>query len=391
MAASHPAGELSPESLAEVLVAEICAVALALLFFFLARWAAARAKAGQRPARLALVLLGLSPVVAVELAWAPYFEAPSQLFEADSTLGWRLARNARVHWLGVPVATNSRGLRGPERSLEPAPGTRRVLFLGDSVVFGFRIEADAATLPAQLEARLDDATVESVEVLNCGVGGWSPWQEAEFLRREGERRAVDLVLLGFVLNDVTEKLSLSRFGGSERGFQLEHSRKSGLEGWLAARSWTNLLRQGLARLETGLDAGEAALAAEVLSVYDLMLEPDSARVRAAWDMTLAEVRSMHVWCAARDLPFVIAVFPYTAQIDPRVDADLGAPQARLERFCRELGIPLLDLRVPLDRAIQAGQTEFDLYLDAVHPSAAGHSLLAEFLAQELLGLALFDS
>ena len=56
-----------------------------------------------------------------------------------------------------------------------------------------------------------------------------------FLRKEGIKYDPDLVVLSFVLNDVTEKFGLIRFGGSRLGFQLEHSILT-LTDWLSYKS-----------------------------------------------------------------------------------------------------------------------------------------------------------
>ncbi len=385
MAATHADEVLSPESLDEILRAQV-AGALGALLFLLLSFAAARLATSKLFVRGTLALLfGATPLLMVELGWAPYHERPSTLFQPDARLGWRLRPDAEVHWLGVPVEVNSLGVRGPERSHDAAEGVKRILFLGDSVVFGFRIEEDADTLPMQLERSLRASTSSEVEVINAGVGGWSTWQEAEFLRTEGARYRPDVVVLGFVLNDVTEKLSLQRFGGQEQGFQLRNTRRSGWVGWLAATSWADLAREAVARFDVGESASEAAAQRELLSVYDLIRIPGDPRVRRAWDLTLPQLTAIRDWCTSHAVPLMIVVFPYTVQLYEQRGQDFGAPQARLARFCRKKGVPMLDLRGPLVRAMQReGLTEYELYLDAVHPSPAGHAIVAEFIAQELL-------
>ncbi len=60
---------------------------------------------------------------------------------------------AKVFGMHYRYAINSHGMRGPERPKKKPAGTRRILFLGDSLVFGAMV-ADDRTLPVELERRL---------------------------------------------------------------------------------------------------------------------------------------------------------------------------------------------------------------------------------------------
>ena len=200
----------------------------------------------------------------------------------------------------------------------------------------------------------------------------------------GDELEPDLVLLGFVLNDVTEKLGLERFGGVDVGFQLRHSRDSGLSGWLASTAWADLLRELVARFDVGASSRLAAQERELLSVYDLIGRPGDPEVRRAWELTLPNVDRIGRWCAEREIPFLVVVFPYTIQLIAPPGQDLGAPQTELVRHCARAGWPVVDLREPLLRAMrEEGRTEFDLYLDAVHLSAEGHAIVAAALERAL--------
>ena len=78
----------------------------------------------------------------------------------------------------VRVTTNSSGFRGQrEYAMARAPGTRRIVLLGDSFTFGFGAE-DGEVVSAVLEERLNAAEpgVRS-EVLNMGVSGFGQAEE----------------------------------------------------------------------------------------------------------------------------------------------------------------------------------------------------------------------
>lgn len=62
-----------------------------------------------------------------------------------------------------------------------------------------------------------------MEAINAGVGGYSAWQEYEYLRSRGVTLDPDMVVVGFVLNDVTENMDLVQFAGRWEGAQLLQS------------------------------------------------------------------------------------------------------------------------------------------------------------------------
>ncbi len=119
------------------------------------------------------------------------------------TRGWAvkpLLRGADVFGPGS-VNSNSEGLRGTtEFTLEKPAGKTRVLAFGDSFTFGDEV-ADGETWVARLQELLPAA-----EVLNFGVHGYGHDQMLVYLREEGVRYQPDLVLLGFVQDDMPRNL-----------------------------------------------------------------------------------------------------------------------------------------------------------------------------------------
>lgn len=91
---------------------------------------------------------------------------------------------------------NAHGLRDRERKVEKAPGTKRIILLGDSVVAGAEgIRDHALTISRQLE---DKYTDPSIEVLNFGINGYCTRAEVELLKQKGLPFKPDLVILVFV-------------------------------------------------------------------------------------------------------------------------------------------------------------------------------------------------
>lgn len=378
--------ELHPETIARIRQAQLAFAAaggaLAALAWCGARVARVQAALG-RPfvanALLATLFL-VGPIAAAELVLRPLARSAMRerttLFARDAELGWKLRPGARERWVGVDVEINAKGLRGPEIAWERTPGAARVVWLGDSVTFGYGLPRHDQAYP-YVVARLAEGRGVPIETVNAAVDGYSPWQQAAWLEREGFRYAPDLVVVGFVLNDVTEKLTLARFGGSDEGVQLAAT-ATWADRVFGPSALVHYVRRLGARLRFGADTRAGALAQEVLAVESLAREPDAPAVQRAWEITLDELRRLVAACRERKTPVALIAFPFTFQFeDP---AALSAPQRLLARFAAEQGVPFLDLLPPLAERVAAGAaTPEDLFLDVDHPSVRGSEEMAELV------------
>lgn len=344
------------------------------------------------PRLLLACMVTLLPLGLLELMLRPFAKlggevaerASTTIFERDPVLGWKLRPGARDLWGGVPVEINGKGLRGPELDYDKPEGVRRILYLGDSVTFGFKLASHEQTFPYRVEPILERGLEAEIETINAGIGGYSPWQERLFLETEGFRYDPDLVVLCFVLNDVVEKFELVRFGGSGQGYQLARSARS----WAETAVWRTAIgrfaMQLQARLRYGADIRSKAAALETLDVHTLATDPDGAHVRRAWDITLANVDEIATSCESRKVPLIVVAFPYAFQF---LDAEaLSAPQLRLRRFAAERGVPLIDLLPVFEARRRAAQHETPeaFFLDYGHLTVEGHQLAAETIAGTLL-------
>ncbi len=91
------------------------------------------------------------------------------------------------------IRTGADGLRLPQA----AKTGEKVLFLGDSFVFGHGVDGEQA-LPHQLET----LSQGRLSVVNAGVPGYDTRREVKMLEQIGYRLSADTILVGFVLNDV---------------------------------------------------------------------------------------------------------------------------------------------------------------------------------------------
>jgi lysophospholipase L1-like esterase len=325
------------------------------------------------------LLLTVYLVAMLELLAAPLAPPQTSIFAPHPSRGWALVPRASDDWMGVPVTINEQGLRGPVRAIPKPAGVQRVLFLGDSVTFGFQLEDDADTLPAQAEVLLRQQLALKVEAINGGVGGYSPWQEARLLVEDGLAYEPDVVVVNFVLNDVSEKLGLARFGGMGQGFQLEHSRAAHGIAWRS-----NVVRYLMRKRALSDGANERFDRSDevsALSVGDLLTRPDDSAVTEAWNRTLPELARLIAHCRQRKIPVLLVGLPYTIQLE---HPELDAPQRRLTAFAAEQGVEFLDLAPVFRAELERAEGDLDaLFLDALHLTPQGCAVAADAIATRL--------
>jgi hypothetical protein len=172
------------------------------------------------------ILLGASLVcvVGVELAcrvFLPQWKPPDTadgLFRYDARLGW-VHEPGRVRKFAIletttTVSINSHGLRDREYALARSGDARRMLVLGDSMAWGWGVEADQIFCE-RLEARHPDW-----EIIDAAVPGYSTDQQLLYFEREGRRWNPDVVLLLFHPNDAEENERTAQSWQNKPGFEL---------------------------------------------------------------------------------------------------------------------------------------------------------------------------
>lgn len=118
------------------------------------------------------------------------------------------------------VKINNHGYRGKEFPPEKPAGARRLIFIGDSVTFGYRIE-EAETFSRIMAESLPS----NYEVLNMGVIGYGTDQELILLRGEALKFSPDIVVVGFSAgNDIVDITSSARYMAPKPFFSLKDDR-----------------------------------------------------------------------------------------------------------------------------------------------------------------------
>jgi hypothetical protein len=219
----------------------------------------------------------------------------------------------------VPVRINELGLRDREVPREPAPGTRRLISVGDSFTFGLGIRLED-TWPKQLERGLRERD-PAIEVLNAGfAGGYEISHYVTWLIRKGFALKPEGVVLGVCLNDVGN-VPMTIYEPSPIAFPLRRwSRLADLlVGWLEDRRATRVPDPDAcwSKYQRGHPAGEPWL---------------------WWEEALVTAQG---FCRTQDARLLVVVFPMMVSLDAHYPF-LRFHEAVVEA-CRREGIACLDM------------------------------------------------
>ena len=377
-------------------------------------------------ATLALLLLATTTEIAVRLArpFSPglrrllYEASLPAAFAPISTLpalmettvnGWAPSAE-RDGWV-----LSSRSLATPEYGEAKAPGTLRLVLLGDSFTASrFPIARHWTTLAA---ADLAARTGMPVEPIRLAVPGTGPQFQLRLFEIEGARLGPDLVVLAFFVgNDFFDELGGRFARGSLDRIALA----------LRARSLAWRLAGNVVRVATGLaprpgppDRGPVTTAAgtggyeiadfardfdETVPSFQedaylaveaerlsLCRTDETGRFATRLGRVLEAIDQLDARVRATGARLAVMLIPDEYQVDPEVfaaaarhagtergDYDLDRPQRELARALDARGVPVLDLLGPSRRAAR----DAALYLPRdTHWNTAGHRLAAAELVR----------
>jgi hypothetical protein len=297
--------------------------------------------------------------------------------------------------------TNSRGFRWPEWPDVPAPGTSRVLVMGDSFTFGNAVEVEQ-TFPAVAGAALRGKG--GWEIVNAGVSGWGPENALAYLETEGRPiRASCLVYAFYEGNDVLDAyihpLYALKDGGLVRlaapaGPATRTEKVRGLmraipvyDQLLAHSQLFNVARNlAIAKIIRG--ANDARVQAKMEDPWKLSPETFASVL----DATLATLDRMDALSRERFGAFALLMLPFREQAllrapgsappEPQTPEWIAASSHdRVVAWANDHGVPVIDAGAafPADPGAVRG-----LYFSRdFHMNAAGHQLLGRLLAERV--------
>lgn len=292
----------------------------------------------------------------------------------------------RPHAPNYQDRLNSRGFNDRERTLAKAPGTYRILAIGDSFVFA--IVPREYTFTTLLERHLNEDSQAAIEVINLGIPGTAPPEYVEILRREGLAYSPDLVLcFVFVGNDFIES---ARPPTGRRSFVVDLIRY--LTRVLPA--YQGRIIHGPATYDDDRPNFDRHTYLGLEKTREAIFDRHLPHFRHLLAQTAEPLGRLQHLAAGAGAPLMVVLIPDELQVDAelrrevlaltpaRDDAefDWDRPNRELAERVTELGVPVLDLTAAFRAA--AGQQRLYRRNDS-HWNLAGNALAAELLADWL--------
>jgi lysophospholipase L1-like esterase len=339
----------------------------------------------------------------------------------DPRLGRWHRKNFSHQFKGTTVSINKNGLRDKDTSYENKNHRKRILVLGDSVVWGYGVN-DGETFSDFLESKFSNT-----DVINMGITGYGTGEEMMLLKYEGLRYHPDIVILVFSLvNDVENNLQADTFlsfpvnifylEGDKlkiKRFKVDAVRRLGM--WLRENSYfMNFLIKAPGKItekifkkenpedskgelrvnwveqlnNKNLDSLKIDYSPDRHFTYlepdkevpDNKLKPTSENYYGV-ELTKKIILAMKRLVDDNKPRFLIVFSPVTDQLKMSDYHYLHSLNRELTRFCKEQGIGAVDL---LPIFIKRGLTADDIYVDEDgHFSVNGHREVADILYEEI--------
>jgi len=325
---------------------------------------------------------------------APVFQ---RLFLDDPYIGYRLRPSTTIRFttqeFSTEIAINSAGVRDEEIGAKP-PNERRILVLGDSLVLAVQVPLQQ-TFCKRLEALLNErAAGVRYRVIDAGVQGYGPVEEALFYQRVTSKLEPDLVLVvTFVANDAIEAY--------QRAFRLSphaggpppthpHPVRARVRRIIRRSMVLQIINQRVDELRERFRGPHGAQPDLRLLTY---ATPEIPEVEHGLEISRDAIGRIAAEAARTGAKTAIVLMPARLQLDDeeftrmrgfvepagyRMDPDVA--DARFAAAYQPLGLPVLDLLPEFRRASDPRAIFFE---STVHLTPAGHERAAEALLRFL--------
>lgn len=266
-------------------------------------------------------------------------------------LAYELAPDLDLESLHVRITTNSLGMRDREPLPASTPGLTRILDVGDSMTFGYRVEQRESfgSVLEELLAQSPLAAGRVFDVLNTGVSGYSTHDELVAFEGKWLELEPKLVLLEYCLNDpeIVPMQPLKRLFIAPKPWQHSHVLR------LLAQKWQSR------RVRT-LGGG---------NYFRYLHAPGEPPWRGVQD-AFARFGEL---AQERRFALVLVIFPMFSPAAWK-DYPYREVHARVAREAQHNGFAVLDLLPRFEREDPAS-----LLIEALdaHPNARGHRIAGE--------------
>lgn len=286
---------------------------------------------------------------------------------------------------GHPVRINALGFRGQEHSTAKPPGVFRIIVLGDSFTIGTGVAEDemyTTVLEKELRARFP---TKPIELINLGVGGWSAVDEIKLLEKVGPLLKPDLVIVGFVGNDVREGDQVLESEKNRWAIPLPERLKNALVGSSKLFSWFTIKYDQLLM--------KAGIRPNAFTSLESAYDSNSVE----WRKFVAAYEKMVAWTKERGLPPPLVGLLITTpshdseQNDFVTMTPIMALQYKHMQQVKEalnrMGIPTVEF---FDLFKRHNKQDLTVSRWEGHPGAVPHRLYAEGFGEAILRLRLIQ-
>lgn len=312
-----------------------------------------------------------------------------QLFMPDPAIGYRLRPSTSIRYttseFSTAIAINAEGVRDEEIGPKAA-GERRIVVLGDSLVLSVQVPLEQ-TFCKQLQAGLNArASSTRYRVINAGVQGYGPVEEALFFERVVSKLEPDLVVVvTFVANDAVEAHDRAfRLTGSAQPSQPVHEQVSDtLRRFVRRSAVLQIVGQRVSQLRERLRPAGPPRPDRRLLTYATPMPDDIRRGLAVSRDAIGRLASD---AAALQAPTVVVLMPARFQVDleefDRMEATVEPagytmqPDVATARFADALApldLPVLNLLPAFRRTEQPARLFFE---STAHLTPEGHRVAA---------------
>lgn len=335
--------------------------------------------------RLMLLISIAATIVSSDLLMGLIYPPPlptRSLFELHERRGWTHKPFAFEHGRDTSVGDADTQLDGHGLRVDygvpicEITGNNRILFIGDSVTFGYDVQA-SETFCARTEQLLRKRhPAAGIQCLNFGITGYDLHQELDLLTHEGFDLSPKIVVLSICLNDVTKQFDAR--AGADQARHREFSKAQAHTHW---SGWVRAILAWTRRYQFGDDERATAAAFEHFEFNELLESPHSPKVEEAWRRLFNDLDQIVAACRERKLPLIVLGFP----IRPQIAAGIGfEPQERLRRHLNGKSVTFIDMTDAfLENEMQSESLAQRMFIDPTHPTPLGHERVARKLYEAI--------
>lgn len=330
---------------------------------------------------LYLLYLVVFVVLAIEVSvqllhLAPSITNPVWNFTSDPYLPYKprpfsvISGRSHSNEYDAEYKHNSLGLRDTEHTIAKPDGTFRILGLGDSFTYGQGVNFEETYL-YRLEKMLNERKENhpKVEIIKAGIPRFFPEPERILLEKYGLKYSLDLILIGFLPNDVTDTfLGIDAVKVDDAGYLIQKEAKGmGKIGkWLYIHSHLSRII-----LNKYMSSNTKKRPVRFREIY----KPDSYHEKD-WQKLESEYEKIIAIANKANVPILFIHIPQEIG-----DDSYSYPPLRLSSFFSKRGVPFIDV-LPAMRKASLHETLY--WKRDRHCNSAGYRVIAETVYSKLI-------